>query len=728
MSTLVLDQVAPVFPVQKSPPELKLLTSQQIANTYYEGKPTATGKGYKIYTDDPILDKEIEEVQLYKSRFSKKIGDTDLVLFASKNGAFLLQRYLEAVPQSKELILFLEIDDKYNTNTVLRAVAGSDLTKKDSEFADILSFVRKQEVTITPKVLKKLIEEGIYRNKVSFISWFLGLKDAAVSKIFNFYTQGILSAAADYFKKDIAGDIASWRIPENGWNPEKENYEPALIPEAVYKELKRYFEHTDSPNNPYVGLEGQKKVITKIVSSLFEKIDSAKKYFLGILDQAMTLKFFPELLFKKIKHSVSRFFTQFDKIEKYLKNPTTGIQAMVYKGFQTANALLCGIYNSFIDIIAGLFSLIGFLFEAVAAMADVGASKADYGEMFLELMENMMEGIFSFDYADFIIRWISFEIRTVIKMANWVLENVTGVSLESIAYYFGYIVGLIIDIIVETLITGGTAAVAKLLESTAAFIKNPLAKVEAGINKIAGVTKKLLDRLIDFITFISAKLKKGSEALFKDLNKFIDEVFGFGEEVADNALTPAEKRFRDKKKAQAERLERKKNGGYLSGDDEEIFRKVQKGAGGGQRYRRSTLRQIAKSIEEKYVDINLKVEIVTKRSHPERYKRWTSYPNDILASCRTHEIPPIMFLRDDATELTIQHEMWHIDDFKKYGFEGFNSLPNWTAEELVWERVWKQKHRWTQEELIDSYKYYKESCGREGAEYKIIEELEKISK
>jgi hypothetical protein len=699
MSTLVLDQVAPIIPLQKSPPELQLLTSQQIANTYYDGKPATTGQGYKIYTDDSILEKEIEEVKLYKSRFSKKIGDIDLVLFASKNGAFLLQRYLEAVPQSKELILFLEIDDKYNTNTVLRAVAGPGLTKKDSEFADILNFVRKQEVTVSPKVLKELIEEGIYRNKVSFISWFLGLKDAAVNKIFNFYTQGILSAAADYFKKNIAENISSWRIPENGWNPKKEGYEPALIPDVLAKELKKYFEHTDSPNNPYVGLEGQKKVISQIVSSLFEKIDSAKTYFLGILDQAMALKFFPELLFKKMRKYVNRFFAQIDKIEKYLKNPTMGIQAMVYKSFHTANALLCGIYNSFIDIIAGLFSIIGFLFEGVAAMADVGANKADYGEMFLELMENMMEGVLSFDYGDFLIRWIVFEVETVIKMADWVLENVTGVSLESIAYYYGYIVGLIIDIIVETLLTGGTAAVAKLLESAAAFIKNPLAKIEAGINKIAGATKKLLDRIIDFITFISARLKKGSESLFKDLNKFIDEVFGFGEEVADNALTPAEKRVKAKKKAQAERLE-KKNKKY---SPENI-----KGEGvyNGKILSKYDIEEWARVLKKKYRTTLKKVESF---DDPKVLAQFDPNTNTIL-------------YKNDVTEYLMAHESFHAEEMHKLGFDEYvkdghiigtevtipNKIREYKREKYVYEQLKKnaRKFNLNNEELYDSFIYF----------------------
>ncbi|KMQ69920.1 hypothetical protein ACM39_02440 [Chryseobacterium sp. FH2] len=87
-----------------------------------------------------------------------------------------------------------------------------------------------------------------------------------------------------------------------------------------------------------------------------------------------------------------------------------------------------------------------------------------------------------------------------------------------------------------------------------------------------------------------------------------------------------------------------------------------------------------------------------------------------------------MFLRDDATELTIQHEMWHIDDFKKLGFTEYHNTPNWQLEELVWERVWKQKHRWTQEEILESYKYYLTECRKQGGIPKLVEELEKTIK
>jgi len=349
------------FPVLVSPSELKQLTAKQIANTYYNGKPVLEGKGFQIYSDEPIFGGNIEEVVVYKSRFSQTIGGIDVVLFASKNGAFLLQRYMEAMPSSKQLILFLEINDEYNYNTVMRSVAGADLTKNNDEsFDDILTFTRKHQITVPPKALEDLIKNGIYRNKSSFISWFLGLKDASVGQIFTFFKKEVLEGAANFFTEGIAENITKLRISENGWNPDvKEGeYDPAFIPEVLFNELKIFYDHQGS-DNPYETLKGQKKINMRIVKTLFEKINGVKADFNTLLANAE--HFFPAFIFKKVKQSLNLFFSQIDQIEKFLIDPLAGMQHIIYRSYQTANAFLCGIYNSLIDIISGIFSIIGFI-------------------------------------------------------------------------------------------------------------------------------------------------------------------------------------------------------------------------------------------------------------------------------------------------------------------------------------------------------------------------------
>lgn len=637
----------PPSPVLKTLAEFKQKTAKQIANTYYDGKPVAEGNGFKIYSDEPIFGGDIEEVRVYNNKFAKTIGGIDVILFASKNGAFLLQRYMEALADSNQLILFLEINDEYNYNTVLRSVAGTNLTnKKDIPFADILDFSRKHEVTVTPEALKKLIQKGIYKNKVSLLSWFLGLKNAAVGRIFNFFTKEIFVNAENFFN-GIATGIAGLKVVESSWNPSPKEgeYNPVFIPEILYKELKKFYEHENS-KNPYENLEEQKKINSKIVKTLFEKIDEAKTFFQNLLNAAES--FFPDFIFKRMNQALNLFFGQIDKIEKFLVDPLTGMQHVIYRSFQIANAFLCGIYNSIIDIIAGLFSIIGFIFKAVSAMKNISNNKVEYGEMFLELMEDLMEGVINFDYANFIYQSITFQLKTIIRLVNWIENAATGFTLEKAAYYYGYITGIIVDIIVETLLTGGAAAVAKLAKSVEAFMLNPLEKITQAIEKTVTFTKDLLTRVLEFIQMLLREFKKGVKELFAKLESFIDEVFGFGEKVGDHALTPAEKRWKDKQQRIKEKLERK-NKKYspdnIKGD----------GVYNGKILSNTDLEDWAKLLKKKFGTSLKKVE---KFDDPSALAQFDPNTNTIL-------------YKQNVTEYLMAHEHFHAEEMHKLGFDEY---------------------------------------------------------
>ncbi|MCT3760421.1 hypothetical protein HZQ19_14155 [Elizabethkingia anophelis] len=552
MSTLVLDQNVPVFPVKETPPELRQLTSRQIADTYYGGKAMDESKGYKIYTDDPALSGDIKDLTVYKSRHSKKIGNMDVVLFASKNGAFLLQRYMEALPQSNELILFIETDIGNLKNNVVRAKAGAALTKPGSgEFAEILNFTREYQGMIPQEELRELINKGIYKNKTDIVNWLISIKDTVVREFFNYFTKGILTQAEVFFRA-LSNDISKFKIEETGWNPNPKEgeYDPTFIPQILSDKIKKYYQH-EAEGGAYANLEGQKKVTAEIVDHLFGKIDGIRANLTVPLSNAG--KFLPDFVLEKFSQVFDWFFKQLDQLRKFLGDPVTGLLGIAYQGVQTANAFLCGIYNSLVDLIAGIFSLIEFIFKAVAAMQNIGENKIIYGEMLLELMEDFIEGVMSFDYVEFFKQSIAFQIKTI----KGVINKATHLTLSQVAYYYGYITGIIIDIVVEALLTGGTATVAKLAKSVESFILNPLEKISQAIVKSVNFTKDVLTRAVEFFSLLIREFKKGVKNIFQKLEKLLNEIFGFGDEVVDSASTPAERRVKKKQAEQARSLELK---------------------------------------------------------------------------------------------------------------------------------------------------------------------------
>lgn len=135
------------------------------------------------------------------------------------------------------------------------------------------------------------------------------------------------------------------------------------------------------------------------------------------------------------------------------------------------------------------------------------------------------------------------------------------------------------------------------------------------------------------------------------------------------------------------------------------------------------LRKRTSTLLQKYKNFKLEVHFVDEASDPKRITDWDA--RNVLGSFYMGP-PPKLYFRKQVTELTWQHEIWHLEDLQKTGSKRFYNMPNWKKEELVWERVWKDKHKWTEEELADSYRYYKETALREAGTYDPVKEMEEL--
>jgi hypothetical protein len=155
----------------------------------------------------------------------------------------------------------------------------------------------------------------------------------------------------------------------------------------------------------------------------------------------------------------------------------------------------------------------------------------------------------------------------------------------------------------------------------------------------------------------------------------------------------------------------------------EVERRLTNTWDGGKLLSERTLRKRIRTLLQEYKNFNLEIHIVDDVKDAERIADWNA--RNVLGSFRAGP-PPRIFLRKEVTELTLQHEVWHLEDLKKFGSKKFHSLPNWKKEELVWGRIWQTKNRWTEEELMDSYKYYRDTSRKEIGNWNKIKELEEL--
>ena len=144
---------------------------------------------------------------------------------------------------------------------------------------------------------------------------------------------------------------------------------------------------------------------------------------------------------------------------------------------------------------------------------------------------------------------------------------------------------------------------------------------------------------------------------------------------------------------------------------------------GGKLISERLLRKRISNLLDEYKNFNLEVNFVDEVTNAKKLQDWNA--RNVLGSFNMGP-PPKLYFRKQVTELTWQHEVWHLEDLKKMGSKKFYNTPNWKKEELVWERIWKTKDKWTEEELVDSYKYYKETAKDEIGKWYKVKELESL--
>lgn len=345
-------------------------SEKELADQFYGGVPDISTNNYNVYTDDETLqidEKKIDPVIIpnYKSKFD----DIVVNIYMSKNGLQLLNMYNSFVPTEESVNIFLEIHSDSNINTIMRVKVSPQIKDVSKiPFIKLQYFVNMRNVRITAENFKDLIEKEALANKESFLSWLLNIKDSTFKNIVEFFQDVAFNKLGDFFEEGIAKEIQKLKLEEIDWNPAVENYKPFIVPPTVWDNLKPFYYHT-AYNEPQKNFNAGENIIKGIFDTFFEMVDGKKTEFTKIISTINGK--LPEN-FSTTLHKISqKFLSGLDSLKGQLKQYTPYLQFLAAKSISCVNALLCGVYNSLIDIIAGIFSIIALLFKGLAALQDI---------------------------------------------------------------------------------------------------------------------------------------------------------------------------------------------------------------------------------------------------------------------------------------------------------------------------------------------------------------------
>jgi hypothetical protein len=220
------------------------------------------------------------------------------------------------------------------------------------------------------------------------------------------------------------------------------------------------------------------------------------------------------------------------------------------------------------------------------------------------------------------------------------------------------------------------------------------------ITKSINFGKNVLDNIISFFSMILREFKKGPKELFAKLEKWLDEIFGYGQKVGDNALTEAQKNAKKIRDA-------RKNG--TSDFDWMSSRKT--GNLGGNILKESQIRKLRGLLKEKGIDLIVEGDV---RSIKKLFKPIDGIDNvdDLFYFMRQNDkvgafnpYTKQMILPKNTTEIIAFHEMQHVKHFEEIGEATYKTLSPRDKEMYVWREILANRTNWSKAELEDALGY-----------------------
>ncbi len=587
----------------------------------------------------------------YNNDLDKK--DTQLFkikIFISTDGAKLLRAWKGAIPASDELLIFLENNEGDTvSDAILLAKAGGNVVDQINQYAE------NKNIYDWVNTIHKISQEDLEKLLISAgtISWFVNAFKKVIS---------------------VASVIASWAIDKIG-----ELFKG--IGEFIQNNLRISESTWQSDNNESGKLIKEQ---LKKIGEVFKDLNAQQSN-----DDPGSLKSKTLPKYEKIMQDAMQ------AVEKMAAQLTKETPAIYF-------AVICGIINGIVDLIAGIFSFIGMIFKFIASSENGSRDKVlnieYYTSLILEYSDNFAQAISKIDWAKVIVtafenynKLIYEQLPLLVSQSIDSLKDADPLKVaKEIAYYVGYIgINIIICFIpvVDLLELTQVSKLAEPVQKLFDIIYKLVSKTGRFVVKSAAELFPLLDAFIEM-------LKKGTEdviaivkSIFEAIKGWLEELVGIRKKVEDIV--------------------------DLSSEELDWMAKRDVNSLGGKVLKETQIRKLRGLLSKKNIQLIVDGD---KKSIIKLFTPIGDFKSseDLFLFMKTTRPPYVgMFnaetkqflLSKDATEIVAFHEMAHVKHFETVGEAAYKTYSTLEKEMYVWKEIISQRFRWTTAELEDALGY-----------------------
>lgn len=480
---------------------------------------------------------------IYEKGIDEHSFSYNVKIFISKDDSYLRKLFESVSPADNEVCLFLEdqtgdifsgkssyvkIGKNFKEDLKKRKIIGEGLTGllADESFRQHFQNV---SLDFTEDEIKELIETGqvadMSRTIVIGLLQVLYLPNIILEPLFKGVADGIFSFTG-LLKKTIKFQPHHWdpdaKMPDPKDSTSQPNmidnpdFEPVLFPYSndVIDAITSFGE-----NETAALIDTIKKLIKQKerdfnteVDAYITKLENNKDFLKKLSALVKPVRETLEFTKLKVKELVDNLLLAADQI---FKN-------MAYLGkkiINVINAFYCGLWNGLMDSIIGIIDLIGLLFKAFAVQADFMKNAQTKIPQSFELLDECIQAFSKINFGK-----ITSEIVDQIMRID-ITAFASKISIERVAYFFGAVVGFIVEIVVRILLTGGVEAVYATMNKLIANGAKLAGTIQANLVKFFG---KSLNQLKDDILYVIAKivefLKKGTEGVVQAIQVLFREI------------------------------------------------------------------------------------------------------------------------------------------------------------------------------------------------------------